>query len=155
MEICSGTRDEAVKFLERCFGDGGGYSSDGEAMSRLVLYISANLYVHIQDVSTAKDIWNKLKVTYDDSGLTRRFGLLRKLTTTHLVDGKDTYVDTMVATAQILNQVGFKVNDEWVVSLLLSGLPEHFGRMIMTIESSNIKVTADTIKTKLLLDFDI
>ena len=31
-----------------------------KVMSKLVLHISANLYVHIQDVSTAKDIWDKL-----------------------------------------------------------------------------------------------
>lgn len=127
-----------------------------KATSRLVLYISSNLYAHIQHVTTAKGIWEKLESMFDDSGLTRRCGLLRKLTTTQLVscDGISDYVDTIVDTAQKLNQIGFKVNDEWVGSLLLSGLPEHFGPMIMAIESSNIKITADTIKTKLLQDFD-
>lgn len=120
-----------------------------KAMSRLILYISPNLYVHIQGESTTKGVWDKLKKTYDDSGLTRRCGLLRKLTTTQLINCKDIseYVDTIVDTAQKLNQIGFAVNDEWVGSLLLSGLPEHFGPMIMAIESSDIKVTANKIRT--------
>lgn len=131
-------------------------SVNEKATSRLVLYISSNLYVHIQNVTTAKGIWEKLESTYDDSGLTRRCGLLRKLTTTQLSNCNNIseYVDTVIDTAQKLNQIGFKVNDEWVGSLLLSGLPEHFAPMIMAIESSNIKVTADTIRTKLLQDFD-
>lgn len=127
-----------------------------KATSRLVLYISSNLYVHIQGITTAQDIWDKLKTMYDDSGLTRRCGLLRKLTTTQLLNcgGISEYVDTIIDTAQKLNQIGLNVDDEWVGSLLLSGLPDHFAPMIMAIESSNIKITADSIKTKLLQDFD-
>lgn len=127
-----------------------------KAMSRLVLYISPSLYIHIQGIATAKEIWDKLKSTYDDSGLTRRCSLLRKLTTTQLVNCQNIseYVDTIIATAQKLNEIGMVVSDEWVGSLLLSGLPEHFTPMIMAIESSNMEITADSIKTKLLQDFD-
>lgn len=57
-----------------------------KAMSKMVLYISPRYYVHIQDVSTAKDVWAKLNVTYEDSGLSRRCGLLKKLTTIQLIN---------------------------------------------------------------------
>ncbi|KAG5878225.1 hypothetical protein JTB14_020802 [Gonioctena quinquepunctata] len=45
-----------------------------------------------------------------------------------------------------------KVSDEWVGAILLAGLPDQYKLMIMRIESSGIKVTADVIKTKLLQD---
>lgn len=114
-----------------------------KATSRLVLYISSNLHVHIQDVNIAKDIWLKLETTYDDSGLIRRCGSLRKVTITQLVNCNSIsdYVDTITGTTQKLNQIRFKVNDEWIGSLLLIGLPDHFGSMIMVIESSNIKIS--------------
>lgn len=127
-----------------------------KAMSRLILYISPNLYPHIQGISTAKDIWTKLCSIYDDSGLTRRWGLLRKLTTTQLENcaNMSEYVDIIIDTAQKLNQIGMVVTEEWVGSLLLSGLPEHFRPMIMAMESSNLKITGDAIKTKLLQDYE-
>lgn len=81
-------------------------------------------------MSTAKDVWEKLKATYDDSGLTRWCGLLRKLTTTHLknCDNIGEYVDTIIATAQKLNEIGMSVTDEWVGSLLVSS--NDYGIMI-------------------------
>lgn len=53
-------------------------------------------------------------------------------------------------TAQKLNGTGFDINDEWIGSLLLAGLPEKFSPMIMAIEHSGMKISCDTIKTKLL-----
>lgn len=49
-----------------------------------------------------------------------------------------------------MSGTGFIINDEWVSSLLLAGLPEWFSSMIMAIEHSGVKITTNTIKTKLL-----
>lgn len=126
------------------------------AKAKLVLLIEPNLFVHIKEAKTAKEVWDKLVVTFDDSGLTRRVGLLRELTTTKLENCSsiEEYVNRIVGTAHKLNSIGMKVDDEWIGSLLLSGLPEKFQPMIMAIESSGMKITADSIKTKLLQDAD-
>lgn len=49
-----------------------------------------------------------------------------------------------------MRRTGFKIDEEWVGSLLLAGLPERFAPMIMAVEHSGIKVTTESIKTKLL-----
>ncbi|GBP23670.1 Retrovirus-related Pol polyprotein from transposon TNT 1-94 [Eumeta japonica] len=49
----------------------------------------------------------------------------------------------------ILN-INFNVDDEWLGTLMLAGLPDSYKPMIMGIESSGVKISADLIKTKLL-----
>lgn len=58
---------------------------DRKARSKLTLPIDKNCYVHIQDATSAKQLWEKLSQAYDDHGLSRRIALLRKLVSTSLV----------------------------------------------------------------------
>ena len=67
----------------------------------------------------------------------------------------DFYVDTIMTTAHKLNQIGFKVNDEWVGTLLLAGLPDEYRPMIMGLESSGVPITGDSIKVNLLQDIKV
>ena len=78
-------------------------------------------------MTTAKEVREKLKNIYDDSCLTRRCGLLRKLTI-HLANCSSIseHVDLIISTAQELNEIGMSVGDESVGNLLVSGLSEHF-----------------------------
>ncbi|KAK9711549.1 Zinc knuckle [Popillia japonica] len=52
-----------------------------KAKAHIVLSIDESLYAHIQSIGTASEIWNALKELYDNRGLTRQIGLLRKLIT--------------------------------------------------------------------------
>lgn len=56
--------------------------------------------------------------------------------------------------AHKLRNIGFKVDDEWLGSLLLSGLPELYKPMILAIESSEVKISADSVKSKLLQEVE-
>lgn len=127
------------------------------ARCRLILSIDKKLRVHIEDMTSAKDIWRKLQNLYQDSGLDRRIGLLQKLCSIQLVDYKsvEEYVSDIVSTAHKLNNIGFNVGDEWVGSLLLKGLPENYKPMIMSIGSSGVSISADKIKMKILQDVTI
>ncbi|XP_072391188.1 uncharacterized protein [Diabrotica undecimpunctata] len=62
----------------------------------------------------------------------------------------ESYVNQVIETAQKLNRTGFKIDDTWVGSLLLAGLPERYMPMILAIEHSGIGITTDEIKSKLL-----
>lgn len=55
-----------------------------------------------------------------------------------------------VETVNRLNRTGFAIIDEWIASLLLAGLPEHFLPTIMAFKHSGIKTTVDVIKSKLV-----
>ncbi|KXJ73820.1 hypothetical protein RP20_CCG014906 [Aedes albopictus] len=89
--------------------------------------------------------------------MTRRIGLLRKLTSIRLGDYStvEAYVNEMMCTSHKLSEAGFKVDDEWLASLLLMGLPEAYEPMIMGLEASGRRITADAVKAKILQDVKI
>lgn len=93
-----------------------------------------------------------MEKAFDDSGLTRKVGLLRDLTTTTLdnCDSVEDYVNKIMSTSHKLR--GFCVGDEWLGTLLLALLPDTYKPMIMAIESSGNAITADSVKTKILQD---
>lgn len=127
---------------------------DTKAKTKIILLVEPVNYVHIQEATTAKEVWDNLSRAFDDSGLTRRVGLLRDLCTTTLsgCQNVEDYVSKIITTALKLRNIGFKVDDEWLGTLLLSGLPESYQPMIIAIESSGVTISADSVKSKLLQD---
>lgn len=121
---------------------------------RIVLNIDTRLYDHFRDLASPHDIWEKLKTLFADSGLDRRIGLIRQLSHTKLVTcaSMEDYVNKIMSAARKLSDAGLKVSDEWEGCFLLSGLPEEYRPMIMSMESSNVVISADAVKTKLLQD---
>lgn len=84
-------------------------------------------------------------------------GLLQTLITTKVENYAtvEEWINVIMSTANKLNGIGFVVNDEWIGTLLLAGLPDVYNLMIMEIESSGIKITGDAIKEKLLQDVKV
>lgn len=123
-----------------------------KAKAKLVLTLDASLYIHIKEAKTAQELWKKLKSMYADTGFTRKIGLLRTLISLRLenCESMESYVNQVIEASQKLKKTGFKIDDNWVGSLLLAGLPERYAPMIMAIEHSGIDITTDSIKTKLL-----
>ncbi|KAK9692676.1 hypothetical protein QE152_g35007 [Popillia japonica] len=85
-----------------------------KSKAKLVLCIDSSVYVHILGETTATGIWERLKTLYQDSGLVRKIGLLRKLTSTKLedCDSMMSYVSQIIDTANKLNGIGFTVSEE-------------------------------------------
>lgn len=137
-QCIDGTEDDAAKIIQ--------------ARAKLILMIDTSLFIHIKETKTAEELWTKLKILYDDAGFSRRISLLRSLISARLehMDNMASYVNHVIETSQRLRGTGFKIDEEWVGSLLLAGLPEKFSPMIMAIEHSGIEITTDSIKTKLL-----
>lgn len=127
-------------------------AEDARTKAKLVLTIDSSLYVHIKDVTTSKQLWDKLKALFDDSGFTRRISLLRNLISIRLENSSSmtSYVTQIVETGQKLNGTGFQISDEWIGCLLLAGLTDKYSPMIMAIEHSGISITTDAIKSKLM-----
>lgn len=125
---------------------------DQKTRAKLVLTIDSSLFVHVKDVKTTTQLWNRLKNLFDDSGYARKITLLRNLISIRLENcsSMTAYVTQIVENGQKLSRTGFNISDEWIGSLLLAGLPEKFSPMIMAIEHSGISISADSIKTKLL-----
>lgn len=125
---------------------------DLKARAKLILTIDTSLYVHIKKASTTYDLWKTLKKIFDDLGYSRKISLVRNLIIIRLdnCESMTNYVSQIIETVQKLIGTGFEINDQWMGSLMLAGLPEKFSPMIMAIEHSGIEITADAIKTKLL-----
>lgn len=138
-------------------GESKNEAKDRKALAKIVLSLESINFCHVQSAKSAKEAWLALQNAFEDSGLTRRVGLLRKLITTRLENCKsiEEYVDQITSTAHKLNGIGFSVSEEWVGSLLLAGLPDHYKPMIMGLESSGTKLTGDAIKVKLLQDVQV
>lgn len=127
-------------------------TKDVKAKAKLILLLDPQLYVHVQSCETSKQVWNNLLKAFDDRGLTRKVGLLKDLVNTSLesCNGVEDYISKIMTTAHKLRNIGFTVNDEWLGTLMLAGLPDVYAPMIMGLESSGIEISADLVKTKLL-----
>lgn len=123
-----------------------------QGKTKLILLLDPINYVHVQNATSCKEVWQNLEQAFDDSGLYRRVALLRDLITTTLESTRnvDDYVNKIMSTAHKLRNIKFNIDDEWLGTLMLAGLPENYKPMIMGLESSGIKISADSIKTKLL-----
>lgn len=123
-----------------------------KAKTTLNLSIEKENYVHVLNAKTAKEAWDKLKETFEDNGMTRRISLMRKIVGIKLENCKsmEHYVSEIISTAHKLNEIGFAMPDEWVVTFLLTGLTDEFGPMIMALENVSDELTSDEVKSKLL-----
>lgn len=122
-----------------------------QAKGVLVLSIETSLYPHIRLCKSAIEIWKKIHNLFEDRGLMRRIGLLEKLVTNKLEDCESmtTYIGNIMSSANKLRSIGFDVTDDWLISIMLVGLPNEFKPYIMSLESAT-NVTADDVKLKLL-----
>lgn len=110
---------------------------DIKAKSKLILLIDPIIYVHVREATSAKEVWDNLMRAFEDSGLTRKVGLLKDLINTTLESSSsiEDYVNKIMSSAHRLRNIGFKVDDEWLGTLMLAGLPDVYKPMIMAIES--------------------
>ncbi|GJQ67497.1 hypothetical protein Trydic_g8321 [Trypoxylus dichotomus] len=125
---------------------------DSKAKSKIILMVEPVNYIHIQTAKIAKEVWEKLRDTFHDSGLLRKVNLMRTLTTTKLENCSsiEDYVNKIITTAHKLNEIKFEITDEFLGTFLLAGLSDDYKPMIMAMESSGMRLTADSVETKLL-----
>lgn len=125
------------------------------AKGLLVLSVEARLFPHIRTCSTAVEVWRKIQNLFEDRGLTRRIGLLEKLITNKLDDCESmtSYIGNIMSTANKLSSIGFNVDDQWLISIMLVGLPSEYKPFIMSLEGNQATISADEVKSK-LLDMD-
>lgn len=123
-----------------------------QAKSRLALSLDESLFTHIRKAKTALEIWNTFKTMYEDKGLLRKIGLLRQLISVRLEKSTSMqgYVNEIINTSNKLSGIGFDIDDDWLGAILLAGLNDQYKPLIMSMEGSGVKMTADLVKQKLL-----
>lgn len=130
---------------------------DIKAQLRISTLVHPLIFHHIQDSTSAREMWEKLKNTFTDAGLTRKVSLLNSLATLALDDCQNVeeYIQRKTSLAHSLRGIGFAITDEWLGILLLGGLPAQYKPMVMGLESSGIPITTDSIKAKLLQEVKV
>ncbi|KAG5885834.1 hypothetical protein JTB14_032029 [Gonioctena quinquepunctata] len=103
-----------------------------KAKAKVGLSLNPSLYVHVEEATTAKEVWDTLK-----DWLENRSSMAE-------------YVNQVIETSQKLSRTGLKLDTSLVGSLLLAGLSDRFAPMVMALEHSGIGITTDTIKSQLL-----
>lgn len=123
-----------------------------QAKAYLVLAVEKSLYVHIQNCTSALDLWNILNKLYEDKGLYRKIALLSNLLSNKLTDcdSMQEYVDKIVSASNMLQGVGFAVTDDWQGAILLSGLTDEYKPFIMGLEANGVEISGNLIISKLL-----
>lgn len=123
-----------------------------KAKNLIFMSVQSNIYTHIQKFNDARGMWEALERRYDEKGLQRKVGLLRQLISIRLESGTEmqAYVDQITEKANQLTGIGFDLTDEWLVSILLAGLPADFKPLIMGLESTSQELTSDIVIAKLL-----
>lgn len=118
----------------------------------IILSIDKSIFVHVAAAKTAKEVWSKLKSTYEDVGMGRKISLIRTIVNTklELSDSMESYVSEIMTAAHSLREIGFTVPDDWLAIFLLTGLTEEYGPMIMALENTTTELKSDSIKAKLL-----
>jgi hypothetical protein len=102
----------------------------------------------LRSTTSAKEAWDNLKKAYEDKGLTRRLGLLRKPFNVKLHSYRymDEHVTEIMSISQQLVDVSAAVNGEFICVVMLSGLPSEYNPMITASQSSGVKLTGDFVK---------
>lgn len=128
--------------------------SDLLARSELNLMVEAVNFSLISNATTANAAWKSLEDAFSDTGAMRKVALLQTLATLKLseCENMNAYVNRKLNLWEKVKLAGWNIDDATVGGLLLGGLPEEYRPMIMAMENSGTKLTADSVKNVLLQD---
>ncbi|TPX52461.1 hypothetical protein PhCBS80983_g06478 [Powellomyces hirtus] len=100
-----------------------------KAMAALVLSLGDEQLMHVQNAATAAEVWRKLKKDGD--------GMLE-------------HINKVKMTAQQLEAIGAKVDNENIITTLLYSLLESFESLIVSLESRADDLTLEFLTARLL-----
>lgn len=123
-----------------------------KAAAKISLMVESHCIVHIRNAKTPCEIWKNLQTAFESSGLSRRLRLLRNLFSTRLENFSDmqSYVGSVLDLAQQVADISTPLEDEFIGIILLNGLTAEYDPLVLALEHSNIKITRDLVKGKLL-----
>lgn len=125
---------------------------DRRALTKICLTMDGQAIIHVRNAKTASEAWNALQNAYEDKGMSRRLSLERRLYRMSLCNysNLEAYINAVLCTVQDLSDIGKTIDDESVAAILLGGLTAKYEPLIMAIENSNVKVSTELVKNKLL-----
>lgn len=123
-----------------------------KALARICLLVEPSVLGYVRNAVTAHEAWSNLQKAYEDRGLCRRLTLLRTLFAVKLEASMEAYLTKVCGIAQQLRDMEAALDDEFLAVIMLSGLTSDYDPLIMAIENSNVKLTSEVVRSKLLLE---
>ena len=133
-------------------GEDDSQDKSDRAFSKICLNVREEVHNCIYNLSTAKEIWEKLKRTYSESGLVLRCSILRSLFKSSLdqFGSMNEYINHILSLQQRLTSMKHGLDDKFLAVVMLSGLSEDYEPIVMTLESSEDTLTTDIVRRRLL-----
>jgi hypothetical protein len=125
---------------------------DLRAYAKICLHVQSVCHPHVRNAKCAKEAWHNLKAAYENRGISRRLLLKKKLSRIRYEDfaSMNNYLSEIISLTQELVEVGCHIDDEEVAELMLVGLPDEFNPLVMAIEGTQVKLTSEFVKSRLL-----
>ena len=125
---------------------------DQRALAKINLSIKPHVTSETRKACTAKQAWDLLKKTYEDSGTVRIVNLYSKLFKIDYNKCKSMqdYLEQMSNIAEQLENVGQPFPDHVFGGIILGGLPEEFRPLILGIQGSSQITSTEFVKNLLL-----
>ncbi|KAI5651515.1 gag-polypeptide of LTR copia-type domain-containing protein [Phthorimaea operculella] len=126
---------------------------DAKAKARICLNLEKHVFPVVINAETSSETWENLKKNYADSGLLRKLHLLRSLFNSKLEQHQNMqeYVSKIRGIHQQLLEIGEKsIQDSFIGTIMLTGLPESYNPLVMAFENSGVEVTSDSVSAILL-----
>lgn len=126
--------------------------NDKRALAKICLTVDGSAITHVRSAKSALEAWKALQDAYEDKGMGRRLALERKLYRLSLNDFQniEMYINAVLSTAQDLADIGKVIEDASIAAILLGGLSSKYEPLIMALENSNVEVSTELVKRKLL-----
>jgi hypothetical protein len=123
---------------------------DEKARAIICLTLETQVKSYVVQTTTAKEAWDAWERTFTDQGVNSWKSILTDLCSLKLVDYKSMqeYVNTFMSINLRLDSR----EDELLAALMLKGLTKEYYPMRMALENSNVNLTSELIKSKLLQD---
>lgn len=127
-------------------------AKDKNARSEMIMMVDPVNYKFIRKATSAKQAWANLVGAFEDEGVTRKVAILDRLVTVKFIDceSMEDYVNKKMVLWEKCLTAGFKIDDEIIGALMLAGLPKEYGPLVMAMENSGKKLTADSVQNSLL-----
>ena len=128
-----------------------------KALAAIALAVEADQQVHIVDCNTAAEAWNILEQVYEPKSRQRIMQIKREFVRIRLKEGETmaSYLSRMKIIAGYLHDAGSEMKDEDLAYAMLSGLPDSYDALTMSLTNlEDAKFTSTEIKKMLLMEYE-
>lgn len=122
-------------------------ADDRKARNIISLLIEPSLKSHVLKATTARQAWRNLQAAYESNGWTRRVDLQRQLWNCRFESypNMHDYIARVQDLCQELEDIGAKVEEDWQISIIFSGLTTDYDPLITTLSNSSVKLEKETV----------